>query len=154
MSRAEGAFTGDSVIVSEVMLKHAPGFVAHGFEFIGADLAGSTELQRFPVFHFLNKQTGMRIDVSYYATLTGTNGGFTALIIKPPNSKLDVEDYLKLHGHEELTESFAYHGPIADLRGFVDSFLRNLAGLLDSDLKPILEGTVWEETPIDWMGYK
>jgi hypothetical protein len=154
MSRAEGAFTADSAVVSEVMLKHAPGFVAHGFELTGADLAGSAELQRFPVFHFLNKQTGMRIDVSYYATLTGLNGGFTVLIIKPPNSKLEVEDYLKLHGHEELSKSFTYHGPVSDLRSFADSFLRNLVDLLDGDLKPILEGTVWEETPIDWMGYK
>ena len=29
-----------------------------------------------------------------------------------------------------------------------------LVSLLDSNLKLVLEGKVWEETPIDWMGYK
>jgi len=136
------------------MHKHAPGFVALGFELTGADLAGFPKLQRFPVFHFLNRQTGMQIDVSYYVNITGLNRGFTVLIIEPLNNKLDVEDYLELHGHEELTKSFSYHGPITDPRSFADCFLQNLVGLLDSDLKPILEGRVWEETPIDWMGYK
>jgi len=26
--------------------------------------------------------------------------------------------------------------------------------LLDRDLKPIINGQTFEETPIDWMGYK
>jgi len=29
-----------------------------------------------------------------------------------------------------------------------------LDGLLDTDLKPIIDGTTFEETPIDWMGYR
>ena len=155
MSRPEMAFRGDSAIVREVIQRHSPIFVAHGSEFAGASLEGSPKLQRFPVFHFLNKQTSMRIDISYCATATGRNGGcFTVLIIQPPNSKLDVEDYLKLHGCEELTKPFTHRGRITDVRGFADSFLQDLVSLLDSNLKPVLEGKVWEETPIDWMGYK
>jgi hypothetical protein len=33
-------------------------------------------------------------------------------------------------------------------------FLQVLGGLLDADLKPILEGKTFEEIPIDWVGYK
>jgi hypothetical protein len=32
--------------------------------------------------------------------------------------------------------------------------MRMLCGLFDRDLKPILDGTYFEETYIDWQGYK
>jgi hypothetical protein len=96
----------------------------------------------------------MEIDISFVAATKGLNGGFTVLIIKPVNHKLSVEAYLKSHGREILTGFFTYHDPTTDVRSFADSFLRMLVGLLDGDLKPILDGKTFEETPIDWMGYK
>jgi hypothetical protein len=154
MNQAEVALTGDFATVNEVVRQHAPGFATRGFELTGVTLEGSPRLQRFPVFHFLNSRTRMRIDVSFFADARRQKGGFTVLIIRPVNRKLDVEDYLKLHGREELSKSFSYREPNTDVRGFAESFFRMLGGLLDEDLKPIVDGKVFEETPIDWMGYK
>ena len=154
MNQGEVALTGDSAIVNEVVRQHASSFGRYGFELTGVTLEGSPKLQPFPVFHLLNKRTGMRIDVSFFAATGRLNGGFTVLIIKPVNRKLDVEDYLKLHGREELTTFFNYREPTTDVRRFADSFLQMLVGLLNKDLKPILDGKLFEETPIDWMGYK
>lgn len=148
------ALTGDDSIVNEVIHKHAPAFAACGFEFKEVTLEGSQELVRFPIFHFLNEHTAMGMDISFCAAAGGLNGGFTALIIKPVNHKLDVEDYLKEHGREALTKFFTYRDPATDVRTFADTFLVMLAGLLERDLKPILDGRIFEETPIDWMGYK
>jgi hypothetical protein len=146
--------TGDDSVVNEVVQQHAPGFSARGFDFKEVTLEGSQELGRFPVFHFLNERTAMAIDISFCAAAKGLNGGFTVLIIKPVNRKLDVEDYLKEHGREALTRFFTYRDPATNLRNFADEFLRMFVGLLDRDLKPILVGKTFEETPIDWMGYK
>jgi len=148
------ALTGDDSVVNEVIHQHAPAFAAHGFEFKEVTLEGSQELGRFPVFHFLNEHTAMGMDISFCAAVRGLNGGFTVLIIKPVNLKLDVEDYLKEHGREALTKFFTYRDPATNVRTFADTFLVMLAGLLERDLKPILDGRIFEETPIDWMGYK
>src|SRR5262249_11790370 len=97
MSQSDVSLTGDFATVDEVMRQHSPAFAGLGFELSGVTLEGSPKLQRFPIFHFLNKQSGMRIDISFFAARDALNGGFTVLLIKPVNRKLDVEDYLKLH---------------------------------------------------------
>jgi hypothetical protein len=154
MNQVEATLTGDYGVVDEVVRRYVPRFAAHGFEFTGVTIEGSPKLPRFPIFHFLNKRTGMRIGVSFSAAVEGRNGGFTVLIINPVNRKLNVNDYLKLHGREELSKFFTYRDPPTDIRSFADSFLQMLCGLLDQDLKPIVDGKTFEETPIDWMGYK
>jgi hypothetical protein len=154
MIQGDLSFTGDFAIVNEAVRRYTPGFSAHGFQLTGVTLEGSAKLQRFPVFHFLNERTAMGIDISFISAAGGLNGGFTVLLIKPENRKLDVEDYLKSHGREGLTKFFTYRAPATDVRGFADTFLQMFVGLLDRDLKPILEGKTFEETPIDWMGYK
>ena len=59
------ALTGDDAVVNEVVHQHTSEFAARGFEFREVTLEGSQELGRFPIFHFLNQQTGMRIDISF-----------------------------------------------------------------------------------------
>ena len=148
------ALTGDDAVVNEVVHQHTPGFAARGFDFKEVTLEGSQELGRFPIFHFLNERTAMGMDISFCAAARGLNGGFTVLLIKPVNLKLNVEDYLNAHKRETLTKYFTYRDPATNLRSFADTFLVMLVGLLDHDLKPIIEGKTFEETPIDWMGYK
>jgi len=67
---------------------------------------------------------------------------------------LDVKTYLKLHGREELTKLFRYRDPKTDVGRFADSLFQMLVGLFDQELKSIIEGETFEETPIDWQGYK
>lgn len=148
------ALSGDDAVVNEVVHQYSAAFAAHGFDFKEVTLEGSQKLGRFPVFHFLSDRTAMRIDISFCAAVKGLNGGFTVLIIKPVNQKLDVEDYLKAHNREMLTPYFTYRDPSTNVRNFADTFLRMFTGLLDRNLKPVLDGRAFEETPIDWMGYK
>lgn len=154
MNQLQVALTGDSAVVHEVVRQHAPAFSSKGFELNGVTLEGSPKLSLFPVFHFLNKSTGMRIDISFFAAANGRNGGFTALLIKPVNHKLDVEDYLKQRGRTEIGSFFTYRDPETDIRKFTNSFLLMLESSFEKELRPILEGKTFEETPIDWMGYR
>jgi hypothetical protein len=130
------------------------GFPPLGFELTEITLEGSPRLSQFPVFHYLNKQTGMRFHISFFAAKDGLNGGFTILIIKPVNRKLNVEDYLKRRERNELTSFFTYPDAKTDVRKFANNFLQMFCKLLDTDLKPIIDGQTFEETPIDWQGYK
>ena len=154
MNQVEAALTDEYAIVRDALYQHLAEFAAYGFEFVGATLEGSLELERFPMFRFRNQRTGMAIAISFFAARDGLNGGFTALLIKPVNRKLDVEDYLKLHGREELSKYFRYRDPKTDVRAFADAFFQMLCDLLGKELQPILTGKTFEETPIDWQGYK
>ena len=154
MEQPEVHLTGEDAIVSEVVRRHAASFEARGFQFAGAKLAGSTKLDRYPAFSFVNKQTGLQIYVSFSAAREGLNGGFVLFLVNPDNRKLNVQDFLKLHGRTEPMKLFTYRDPKTDVRTFAESFFDMVDGLLDSDLKPILDGESFEETPIDWMGYR
>jgi hypothetical protein len=96
----------------------------------------------------------MKINITFFHAVEGLNGGFNASITKPVNHVINVEDYLKLHGRETLARFFSYRDPATDIRSFADTFMQMLCGLFDRDLKQILDGTYFEETPIDWQGYK
>jgi hypothetical protein len=90
----------------------------------------------------------------FFAAANGLNGGFLVQIEKPVNKSLNVKDYLKLHGHQELDKLFNYRDPTTDVRSFAESFFQMLCRLFNEDLKPVLDGETFEETPTDWMGYK
>src|ERR1035438_5097968 len=108
MNDVEPVLAGDDAVVYEVVRGYVPTLAAYGFDFTGVGIGGSPKLQRFPIFQMLAKRTETRIDISFYASTRGLNGGFTVLIIKPVNQKLNVEDYLKQHGHGDLTKFFRY----------------------------------------------
>ncbi len=75
------------------------------------------------------------------------------MISTPDNRKLNVHDYLVLHGRSDMARLLTDDAP-TDVRAFSESSVRMLIGLLDNELKPIVEGKTFEETPIDWDGYK
>ena len=154
MESVDRAFAKEYQIVNDVVRQQTAGFAGRGFDLMGVSLEGSRNRQRFPVYHLLNQQTGMAIDISFVPASKGLNGGFTALIIKPVNQKMDLEDHLKAHGGEALAPFFTYRDPHIDLRGFAEGFFQMLGGLMDNALKPVIEGRFFEETPIDFMGYK
>ncbi|TXT27315.1 MAG: hypothetical protein FD134_66 [Gallionellaceae bacterium] len=154
MNKTEVTLTGDGAIVGEVVREHSFIFAKHGFELKEISLGGNQELGLYSVFHFFNKRTGMEIRVAFDSAREGLNGGFSVMIIKPVNRKLDVEDFLKLHGYDELTKFFTYRDPKTDICNFANSFLNVFCELLDTNLKPILDSKTFEETPIDWMGYR
>lgn len=153
MSSTSTNLSGDFAIVEESVRRHAPDFAKFGFELKDVTIAGSPALQVFPMFHFANKKTEMSIDISFFPSRQGRNGGFNVLLVRPGNRKLSLKEYLREHKRDELADVFTYREP-TDVREFSESFLTKLYELMATDLKPILDGKVWEETPIDWMGYK
>ena len=154
MSNDDFVLAGDYAIVGDVVNQHRAGFEAKGFEFSSLSLEGTLKMGRYPCFHFLNKRTGMWIHVSFSAANAGLNGGFVVSIEEPGNRSLNIKDFLKLNGRDELIKFFTYRDPDTDVRSFADYFLLMLLGLFETDLKPILAGKTFEETPIDWMGYR
>lgn len=154
MKNPETTLAGDDATVSEVVRQYSPKFSRHGFQFTELTLENSQLLGVNPVFHFRNTQTGMEIRISFFAAREGRNGGFNAMFINSQNHKLQVEDYLKLNGRKGLAGFFTYRDPMTDICMFAESFFNMLVELLNTDLQPIIEGKTFEETPIDWMGYR
>jgi hypothetical protein len=154
MTQVDMPITGDYQTVNNIVGEHAGEFFKHGFELGEVKWEGSTALGYFLVFHFVNQRTNMDIRIAFFPAEKGLNGGFTVMILNPAKHRLTVTDYLKLHGHEEPTRAFTYRDPNTDVRVFAQEFFRTLGELLRNELAPILEGKVWEDIPIDWMGYK
>jgi len=153
-NQAEETLTGFFATVSEVLHGYSAQFSAQGFEYRATEWEGSPKLGRYPVFKFWNERRSMEFAILFSPALEGRNGGFVAALAKPSNHLLNVEDYLKLHGREELTHFFTYREPSTDIRAFAQAFFQMLVGVMRSELASILDGRVWEDTPIDWQGYK
>jgi len=149
----ETDLSGDFAVVANVVNRYADKMTSLGFYQDRITIEGSPQTVVFIVFHFLNYQTEIILNISFSPARHGRNGGFNAFLIRPGNRKLSLKEYLKLHGLGDAFKSFTYREPI-DVGMFADTFLRSLIRLLEEDLKPFLDGTAWEETPIDWMGYK
>jgi hypothetical protein len=151
MDQIHMPLTGDSAVVNEVVREHAADFSVYGFDFDKVTWEGSRELGYYPVFEFANRPTGMVISIAFSSAENGRTSAFVLLIIKPGNHKLNLKTYLKLHGREDL---FTFRDPQEDIRSFAQNFFEMLDRLFRSDLAPILQGEIWEDTPVDWMGYK
>jgi hypothetical protein len=154
MSDLEVDLQGEYAIVNQVMRLYSDKFAAQGFEHDRVKLEASRVLPMVLSFRFWNKRTLMNMDISFFPAREGLNGAFSIHFEKHVNRMLNVADYLKLHGREDLTKFFRYRDPKTDVRHFADSLLQILIGLFGTDLKPIIEGKTFEETPIDWQGYK
>lgn len=153
-NRVEETLTGDFAIVNDVLRECRPELSSLGFEYVVTEWGGSPKLRQYPVFKFRKKRTNMELGILFSLAGQGLNGGFVATITKPKNHLLDVKDYLRLHGHEDSTRLFSYRDPNTDIRVFAQDFCRTLLGVMRSELAPVLDGKIWEDTPIDWQGYK
>jgi len=154
MKHESKLLTSDFEIVREVVNQQANLLSAFGFEPCELKWEGSPTLRRYPVFGFLNKRTEMRIDFAFFSAQESFGGGFVVTISKPLNHLLNVKDYLKSHGHEAPARLFRYRASNTDVRSFAQSFFDMFDGLLRKELASIVQGKAWEDTPIDWMGYK
>jgi hypothetical protein len=96
----------------------------------------------------------MTMRILFSAATGGRNGAFVVQLVSPEGRRLDVRGFLKRHGLDKRAERFTYRDPGTDIRRFADAFFKMLGDLLETDLRPAIEGRVIEETPIDWMGYK
>jgi hypothetical protein len=150
MGIVEQPLAPDFAEVDQVVRAHAPEFAARGFVLTNVALEGSPESLLLLVFRFSNNAGALDLRISFFAASDGLNGGFNAMIIKPVNRKLDVADYLESRGRTDLQQSFIYNDPATDLHRFATSVVQTLLGLLDNELKPVIEGKTFEETPIDW----
>jgi hypothetical protein len=154
MDIAEQSAAVEFAVVDDVVRAHVPEFAHRGFTLVNVTEGGTRPVVRSIAFHFSHAHTGLLLYLSFFVGRSGTRRGFTALINKHDEGSLNVEDYLKLHGHSDVSASFTLDGPPTDLRGFAESAMQTLLGLLDKELKPIVEGKTFEVTPIDWQGYK
>jgi hypothetical protein len=154
MDIGEQSVASQFAVVEEVVRAKVSEFEAHGFVLTNVTEAGTPPFVRSLVFHFSNAGAGLLLSLSFFIGRSGQRRGFTALISRAGNGRLDVGDYLELHGRSDLSALFTSDDPSANLRSFAESAIRTLLSLFDNELKPVVEGKTFEETPIDWQGYR
>jgi hypothetical protein len=78
---------------------------------------------------------------------------FGVMIINDKGDVCIVSSYLEKYGRWDAREKFFNkHGLSFEV--FRREFIEALVGLLSKELKPMLDGSQWETTPIDWQNYK
>jgi hypothetical protein len=137
-------------VIDEVVRSHEPEFAALGFTLKNVMLEGPPPAI---VFQFSNAGADRFLDVSSFLARTSPRRGFSAMISTAANRKLSVHDYLVRHGRSDIAQMLTDDAP-SDVRAFAESSVRLLLDLLNGELKPVVDGKTFEETPIDWAGYK
>jgi hypothetical protein len=152
MDIVEQSSAADFAAVDRVVRAHAPEFAARGFT-LTAVTPSPSQLIRSIVFQFSPNRAGLRFSISFFLGPDGLRRGFNAMLITPDNRKLNLDDYLVRHGRSDIVPLLTRDGP-PDVQAFAEASVGILIGVLDNELKPIVEGKTFEETPIDWQGYK
>lgn len=106
------------------------------------------------VASFVHRTNAIRLTITVFPGLSIDDRGFLVIIRRANGDALNLIDFLRLRGKGNLIDGFVNGHPQPDIGAFVEGCLQTLLELLDTDLKPILEGRDWESTPVDWKGYK
>jgi hypothetical protein len=135
--------------------KYIPKFAAFGYDLHDAFVDSRSEiLPPLLILEFLSRKLGMEIGVSFFPAKKGRGGRFGVRLINSENLRLDVEDFLRNHRRDDLLPYFEYRDPETDIAEFSKDFFEVLMRLFCTDMRRIISGNSFEETPIDWQGYK
>ena len=129
-------------------------FSSRGFRYIGVSPETSQPDRPRIRFQFENDKTRMRLWVTFSPAQNGLNGGFVVFFMASNGGRLNLNDYLRLHGYVAEALLFSFKENIPSFDKYLDAFLSMLNRVFSNQLKPILAGTTWESTPIHWQGYK
>jgi hypothetical protein len=152
-SSPDSKLTSHAAIARDALNGYTGSLAARGFVADGITLVESEVMDSFPIFHYLNKRDGMRIDISFSAAPPGQNGGFDVLIKNAVKRRFDVASHLESTGKSDEAKKFRYRST-DDVRAFIENFLQLLTSLFDTELKDVISGKKFVETPMDWGGYK
>jgi len=94
------------------------------------------------------------VEVGFFSGSRDFKPSFSVYITDAQGRNLNVREYLRVHGRQDVLEQFVDQGKNTSLQAFVFSFLTILDRLFLTELKEILEGSKWEVIPFNWRGYK
>jgi hypothetical protein len=130
------------------------GFSELGLSYVGAKVVHSKVAGDSETFTFRNPGNGIGVEINIFPGLNERNRGFVAIITRRDGSALNLNEYLRVHGREDISKRFTNDAPVADIAPFVEANLETLLKLLSTDLRDIIDGVRWESVPIDWKGYR
>jgi hypothetical protein len=154
MSLSDTKISNENAVVYNIAQRYISYFFSRGYELSDVQVKEHKVIPQRLSLQFINEKIETELYISFFPAITGHNGAFTVMISKPVNQCLALSDYLKIHHRDDLLPYFTYHDSNTDIAVFADAFFKMLMELFDTDLKPIVDGTTFETTPIDWQGYK
>jgi hypothetical protein len=134
--------------------QHLAMFASYGLTYVDQSFDTSKPERVRLTFKFENTSTKLGLWLTFSPAKDGLNGGFVVLLLRVDGERLNLKDYLRLHGNTPDASFLLYTEATPDLAGYIEGFLSTLDQVFQHLLKPILAGERWESTPIDWQGYK
>ena len=144
------AFKTAVIVVNE----HLAMFGRRGLTYVDKSFDTSRPERLRLTFKFENPARKLSLWLTFSPAKDGLNGGFVVLLVRADGERLNLKDYLRLHGNTPDTSFLLYTEATPDLTGYIKSFLATLDQIFQGALGPILSGEQWESTPIDFQGYK
>jgi hypothetical protein len=129
-------------------------FTKLGLEFLRVRTEQSQLAGDSAAFVFHHTRSGVRLTLSIFPSVAGKRRSAVVIITNQRGQTLNVNDYLTVHKQEKTRAEFTADRDSTDIVAFVERVVGALLILLTTDLKTIMEGSHWEEIPIDWAGYR
>lgn len=122
----------------------------YGFEYHGMVTSGAT--RSLPETYEFNFRKGdLSLEIGYIPNPVCI-GAFVIEVSKAGQvESLNFAQWLKKQGSESWLEKFRLSRYSGDTEAKIDSFLAFLGSLLDEpEIKKVLQGDSWSDTPFDW----
>ena len=153
MAGGMSKFTGLEQVVADVVVERSPQFECHGYILKAAEVVVSPLQGRIPGFLFENNEAKRILRIDFLPARSDLNGVFTATLYRESGQgSMSILSFFRKRGHEGAGR-FVYREP-ADLRKVTSEFLSLLLREFDLSLRDYVVGRAFEETPVDWQGYK
>ncbi len=140
--------------IEKVLRSHESEFAQLGLSYLGATVVSSKLAGDSKTFTFVNRVNGVGIQIHLFPGNTISDRGLVAILTRKDGSTLNVNEYLRLHGREDLSRQFTSNTPYPDVTVFAEKNLSDLIRVLSTELKDMLAGIRWESTPTNWNGYR
>ncbi|MEQ6340892.1 MAG: hypothetical protein M3A44_04370 [Gammaproteobacteria bacterium] len=101
-----------------------------------------------------SETAGRQVEVSYLRAQRGRPAAIVVFIVANSGKRFSVEDWLAVNGKANAIEFSTLNNPGLSESLFIERFCHDFMEICDQKLRDILTGTVWQDVPIDWKGYR
>ena len=129
-------------------------FSAYNYSYTKQEIEHTKTTGGFLTAIYTNDLTGMTIDLSYFPSYRDKKRMIIVTIVSREKKDFYLKEWLTTHGRKHELDRLINQPDDMNPRNFIEEALGVLNRLFEGDLRDIVEGRRWEDTPLDWAGYK
>jgi len=126
-----------------------PGYVEQPVTTEESDLLGT-----MPIFSHRDARIDRRIEFVVSKGKERRGLDIAVLICASGNRRFALHDWIARHPEAEMLPTFSASADAGQRDEEIDTWIHRVRALFSGPLREILDGTRWEEVPVDWQGLR